>query len=59
MTETKFPTAELLIECSMINPPKPLGITVRIEAKIVATLSLDYFKERASRLAELESAHSQ
>lgn len=50
--------AHLMIECAAINPPKPLGIAVQSEGRIIATISLENFKETASRLQSLESARA-
>lgn len=51
MSAEPIPTAHLLIERSVINPPKPLGIAVEVDGKIIATVSLEHFKEVAARLA--------
>jgi hypothetical protein len=53
-----IPIARLIIECAVINPPKPLGIAVQVGGKIIATVSLEDFKEAAARLAALEAASS-
>ncbi len=49
------PIATLAIETAMVNPPKPLGIGVRIDGKLIAVIELEHFKAIASRLEEMES----
>lgn len=53
-----LPTASLRIECASVNPPKPIGIGVFSDGKMIAVLELDELKRVASQLEELIAARS-
>jgi hypothetical protein len=48
------PVAKLHIECATINPPKPLGVGIMADGKIIATCSLDELRNAVTRLHDLE-----
>lgn len=53
-----LPTATLRIECAAINPPKPLGVGVFADGKMIAVVELNELKCASSELEAIISARS-
>ena len=51
-------TASLHIEVHPTSPPMPIGIGVLVGGKIVASISLDEFREAVKRLEKLEEKYN-
>lgn len=52
----EIPVLRLSIECAMTNPPKPTGIGVYDDKKLIGIMTLDELRACAARLEELEAA---
>ncbi len=50
-----IPVAKLHIEMAMVNPPKPTGIGVFVEGKMIAVVELDELKRVAAQLVAIEA----
>ncbi len=51
-----IPQATLAIESHPMNPPKPLGVGVLVDGKLIAVMPLDELRRAAAHLAEMEKA---
>ena len=48
-----IPQATLRIETHLTNPPRPIGVGVFVDRKMIAVVSLDELRKAMERLTEL------
>ena len=48
-----LPTLRLRVECAMVNPPKPIGVIVFEDERMIGGLTLEEFKHTAAQLSDL------
>ena len=53
-----LPTAELAPDMEMTNPPKPISVTVLVDDKPIAVVSLEHFFAVAKRINRAQKYHS-
>ena len=52
-----LPLAHLAIESYASNPPRPGGISVMLDDTVIATVTLEQFKEISARLSIMEAVY--